>query len=399
MNPSARIDVGRRIFHAFNLFDAFPCGIIAPMKLEDLRTPAFLIDLPGLKRNTSRMLERAKKLGVRLRPHLKTHKTVEIARMQMGSDGAGITVSTLAEARAFLKAGFKDITYAFPITSNKIDEAAELTRSADAFHLLVDHSDTLEALISYARAQGIRFSVFLKVDTGLHRAGVDPKSYSSVETARRMHFEEGLLFQGILTHGGHAYSCADRGEIREAAEGERAAMAQFAGLLRDEGIPCPVVSAGSTPTAVCGTGWDGVDELRPGNYVFFDKSQADIGTCGLDECAAFVLATVAGHYPVRNQLLIDAGALALSKDRGAAHVGDEITFGAVPGHPNFKIVSLSQEHGIIECRERIDYEAFPMGSLLRIIPNHSCLSAALFSKFHVMEGDEAVDEWVPVRGW
>lgn len=399
MSPSVRFDVGRRIFNAFNLFDAFPCGIIVPMKLTDLRTPAFLIDLPGLKRNTSRMLERAKEHGVRLRPHVKTHKTVEIARMQTGSENGGITVSTLAEARAFLRAGFRDITYAFPVTPNKIDETAELMRDADDFHLLVDHSNTLEALISFARAKGVRFSMFLKVDSGLHRAGVDPKSYSSVGMARRMHFEEGILFQGILTHGGHAYLCRDRGEIREAAEGERATMARFAGLLRDEGIPCPIVSAGSTPTAVCGTSWEGVDELRPGNYVFFDKSQADIGTCGPDECAASVLATVAGHYPVRNQLLIDAGALALSKDRGAVHVGEEITFGAVLGHPNFKIASLSQEHGIIECRERIDYETFPVGSLLRIIPNHSCLSATLFSKFHVVEGDEVVDEWIPVRGW
>jgi len=176
-------------------------------------------------------------------------------------------------------------------------------------------------------------------------------------------------------------------------------MAQFADRLQENGIACETISVGSTPTAMHAPDWQGVTEIRPGNYVFFDKFQADIGSCRRQEVAATVLTTVVAHYPAHNRMLIDAGALALSKDLGADHLGREIVFGAVPNHPQLKIFSISQEHGLITANDPLAFGKYPVGSLLRIIPNHSCLTAALFPKYHVVNEDQVVDEWTPMRGW
>lgn len=369
------------------------------MKIKDLKTPAFLIDRKRIVRNIRAMSERAGSMGVSLRPHVKTHKTIEIARMQVKGHASGITVSTLAEARFFAQAGFDDITYAFPITPNKIDEAANLARKLESFHLLLDHADMARALVRYAEQHGTRFSVFLKIDPGYHRAGVDPKSEEAVSVATTLHQAEAVDFAGILTHGGHAYHASSPDGIRQAARDEQDALVRAARRLEKAGIPCPVISAGSTPTAVHGASWDGVNELRPGNYVFFDRFQASIGTCSLDDCAATVLATVAGVYPDRNELLIDAGALALSKDPGATQLSSDFGFGAVLGHDDLIVHSLSQEHGLIRSERPIRFDAFPLGTTIRIVPNHSCLAAALFPSYHLVDHDDLIDEWRPVRGW
>ena len=369
------------------------------MKIEELKTPAFLVDLPKLKANICAMQERARIHGVRLRPHVKTHKTAEIARLQIPDEASGITVSTLAEACFFQKAGFDDITYAFPITPNKLDEAAELAGRLKQFHILLDQFETATAVEAYGRDNNVCFSVFLKVDCGYHRAGVDPSRPESVHLVEQMQASKHIQFQGILTHAGHSYHCRNREEIIGVAQQERDLMAEFAERLKQNGIDCETVSVGSTPTAVHAPGWQGVSEIRPGNFAFFDKFQADIGSCSLEEAAATVLTTVVAHYPQHNQILIDAGALALSKDPGAAHLDEKIVYGAVPGNPLLKIFSISQEHGLIKSRAPIAFENFPVGSLLQIIPNHSCLTAALFPRYHVVEGDQVVDEWRPMRGW
>ncbi len=368
------------------------------MEIDELRTPAFLVDVKKVRRNARAMIERARRHGVRLRPHVKTHKTVEIARMQVGGGPAAITVSTPEEARFFATAGFEDITYAFPLAPDRLSWAAGFTETIRHFHVIVDHPEMAPALDSAGRSRGIRFSVFLKVDPGYGRAGVDPQNPASLETARRLHDSRAVDFKGILTHGGHAYRCAGPGEIVEAAKRERDVMVRFAGLIRENGIPCPEVSVGSTPTAVLGEGWEGVTEIRPGNYVFFDKFQADIGACRLDDCAASVLATVAGVYPERNRLLVNAGALSLSCDRGAEHLRDEAEYGCVIGHPDLKITHLSQEHGLVTADGPLRFENDLLGSRFRIIPNHSCLAAALFSEYYVVENGEVVDRWMPVRG-
>jgi D-serine deaminase-like pyridoxal phosphate-dependent protein len=217
--------------------------------------------------------------------------------------------------------------------------------------------------------------------------------------AKHMQSSKHILFKGILTHAGHSYHSRSLEEIIGIARQERDVMVRFAERLNQNAISCETISVGSTPTAIHASGWQGVSEIRPGNYVFFDKFQADIGSCRLEEAAATVLTTVVAHYPQHNQMLIDAGALALSKDPGATHLNADIVYGAVLGSPLLKIVNISQEHGLITSDAPITFEKFPVGSFLQVIPNHSCLTAALFAKYHVVETNRIVDEWLPTRGW
>ena len=369
------------------------------MNVLDLESPAFLIDSASLERNARMMLERSSNLGVQLRPHVKTHKSVEVARLQLGGGEGAVTVSTLAEARAFFEAGFEDITYAVPINPHKLASVLALAEKCPSFAILLDSEDVADAVERACKKAGLILSVFLKVDCGYHRAGVDPSSSRSVSLARRLEESRWIEFKGILTHAGHSYYSHSRAEIKDVAEQERSRMVEFGKVLRTSGIACPEISVGSTPTSVQANHLDGVTEIRPGNYIFFDKFQADIGTCAYEDCAASVMTRVIGVYPETKRLVIDAGALALSKDPGAVHVLGETVFGLVLDDPSLKVVGLSQEHGVVvgETEERAS--RIKVGDTLRILPNHSCLAAALHPWYFVVEGDKVVDRWQPVRGW
>jgi len=369
------------------------------MNVFDLESPAFLIDTARLERNSSMMLERSKKLGVRLRPHVKTHKSVDIARIQLGGREGPVTVSTLAEASFFLKAGFKDLTYAVSISPQKLASVRTLVENSSAFNILLDSADAADAVERIGKTSGLCFSVFLKVDCGYHRAGVDPSLTESRLLAERLENSKWIDFKGILTHAGQSYHAHSWEEIQEVAEVERSRMVQFGQSLRNAGIACPEISVGSTPTAVHAQHLEGVTEIRPGNYIFFDKYQADIGTCSLDDCAVSVLTRIIGVYPEEKRLLVDAGALALSKDPGAVHMVGETVFGKVLDHPNLRVTGLSQEHGTVLGDTEKGVSRFRVGDALRILPNHSCLAAALHPWYFLVDGEQVVDRFQPVRGW
>ena len=374
------------------------------MHIEDLPTPSAVVDLDRLERNCERMSERMRALGVRLRPHVKTHKCAEAARLQVRGHFGGITVSTLAEARAFAAAGFADITYAVPIAPARIAEAAELARRIERLALLVDHEAVVGELEACAAAQGVRLRVLLKIDCGYHRAGVDPAAESSVPLAARLARSPYLDFAGVLTHAGHAYHARDAAEAATVAAQERDVMVAFAVRLREAGIEVAEVSVGSTPTMCAATDLTGVTEARPGNYAFFDAFQTAIGSCTLSDAAFFVLASVIGSYPARGEVLLDTGALALSKDEGPRHVDAECGYGVLV-HPlsrrprrGLRLAALSQEHGHVRgATEAV--AAQPIGTKVMVVPNHSCLAAALHERFAVVRGETVVDEWRPVRGW
>ncbi|MEJ2368412.1 MAG: alanine racemase [Acidobacteriota bacterium] len=370
-----------------------------------LKTPCALVDLQRLTQNCRAMSERAARFGVRLRPHVKTHKCVEAARLQVEGHFGGITVSTLAEASRFASAGFKDIVYAVPIHPGRFQNAAEIASTGVKLGLLLDNGGALTALEDFCRAAGRRFPVWLKVDCGGGRAGVLPGDPSSVALARRVAQSGAVDFAGILTHAGQAYHCRSREEVFNIARHERDVMLRFAGTLDEAGAKVPEISIGSTPTLCRVDHLRGVTEARPGNYVFYDAFQAALGSCSLDNCAFTVLATVIGHYPQRNGFLINCGALALSKDEGPVQLDPACGYGVVcdthttQPHPHLRIVGLSQEHGRVKGLEPIDYNRFPIGSTVRIIPNHSCLAAACFDRYFVIESHDVVDEWIPVKGW
>jgi D-serine deaminase-like pyridoxal phosphate-dependent protein len=357
-----------------------------------LPTPAFLVDRSIVERNCARMRRKAQESGVAFRPHAKTHKTVEIARMQHGGAAGPITVSTMAEAEFFADAGFGDITYAVPIAPAKLPRAAALARRIERLNILLDSFEALRAV----EESGSVFDAFLKVDCGYHRAGVDPNDPDSVRLAMAMASSPAIHFQGLLTHAGHSYHAHDVEEIRRVAAEETAALTRFRALL--DGLGEVTRSVGSTPTASVVDRFADCDEVRPGNYVFFDAFQATIGSCRFEDVAVSVLATVIGSYPERREAVIDAGALALSKDTGPDHIDPRFGYGVVCDldlRPlDAKLVALSQEHGKLATGEPL-----AVGTRVRVVPNHSCLTAAMYDRYHVVEGARVVGEWRPVRGW
>ncbi len=372
--------------------------------VQGLPTPAALVDLGRLQRNCEAMLARARRLDVTLRPHVKTHKCPEIARIQCGGAPGPITVSTLAEARAFAAAGFRDITWAVPPAPARVPEALALGETVDALHLLIDSADALDAVEVAAGARGVHPSVWLKVDSGYHRAGVDPEASEAIDLGRRLAGSPRAHWAGLLTHAGQAYGCVDADAVRAVARREREAVVTLANRLAAAGVPPGGISVGSTPTVIATEDLSGVDEVRPGNYAFFDVFQAAIGCCSLDDVAFSVLATIIGRYPRRGTLVLDAGALALSKDPGPFQVDPDCGFGVLASADGtidrrLRLTSLSQEHGLVRVEGGLRPGELPIGSRMRVLPNHSCLAAALFPAYHGVEGDRIVDVLQPVRGW
>lgn len=355
--------------------------------LSTIPTPALLLDLGVLENNLRRMADRAEALDVRLRPHVKTHKCVEIGRLQQQLGIAGITVSTLYEARVFADHDFGDITWAFPLVLPRVPEVQEMSRDL-TLRLVVDSGEAIDALSEPPPT--VPLHVFLKVDCGYHRAGVDPMSAEAVTIARRIADSPDLVFDGILTHSGQAYHRCGREGLAEIAEQERRVMVEFAERLKEEGIPVPAVSVGSTPAMSAAASLEGCTEARPGNYALYDYTQCVLGACLPKDCAATVLASVVSSST--DHCVVDAGALALSVDRGSEHapfptmgrIYDDYEAGEL--EPDLHVTSLSQEHGIVS-------RPFAVGDNLRILPNHSCLTVACFDNFHVVQHDQVVDRW------
>lgn len=367
--------------------------------MRELKTPSLLLDLSRVERNAKRMTDVAHRNNVRLRPHIKTHKCIEVARIQTkGHDGA-ITVSTLAEARAFAKHGFNDITYAVPIERGKFNDAIEILKSGVKLNLLTDDAETVKALDAAASNTGVEFDVFLKIDCGTHRVGVEPDTEEAVEIPRSISDAKSLNFAGLLTHAGHSYDQRSKDDIIEVARHERDVMVALAEKLRHEGIDVPTVSVGSTPTMSLVDHLDGIDEIRPGNYIFFDNFQATLGSCTFDDTALTVLAAVI--HKSKDRLVIDAGAIALSKDRGPVGIDPGCGYGCVLDiegkETGMRVTGLSQEHGEIEAGEAFD--RFKVGDRVRILANHSCLTAAQHSHYNVIEDGDVVDRWEIHRGW
>lgn len=374
------------------------------MSLEELPTPCALVDEVAVLSNTEGMAKRVERLGARLRPHVKTHKTFEGGRLQVRGHFGGITVSTLAEARAFAAAGFRDVTYAVPIPPQRLAEAAEIARGLDRLTLLVDGPAAATALEARSREEGRRTPVLLEVDCGGRRSGVDPERPESAALGLRLFRSRHLDFRGILTHAGQSYACRNPEEIRRVAAEERDVMVAFAERLRAAGADVPEVSIGSTPTVGLVESLEGITEVRPGNYVFYDAFQAAIGSCAQEQIAFNVLATVIASHPDAGRLVLDAGALALSQDPGPRHVDPACGFGLIrrldgTPLPELRLVGLSQEHGTVRASAGYPVGSLPVGTRLRIVPNHSCLAAACFERYHVVRDREVVGEWRPVRGW
>src|SRR5919112_5907021 len=367
------------------------------MDLQTIKTPSLVLDAERVRRNAERMSERVRRLGATLRPHVKTHKCVEVARAQTAGGPARITVSTLAEARAFAAHGFKDITYAVPIEPGKFGEAMEIARLCERFSLITDDASVPPPLDEAARRAGLTLELFLKVDCGYHRCGVEPDSAEALRIPRLIDGARNLRFAGLLTHAGHSYHARSREELLAIARRERDVTAGLAARLRADGVEVPTVSVGSTPTMTHVDHLEGVDEARPGNYVFFDAFQATLGSCDFGDCALTVLASVVHRDRARGKVVLDAGAIALSKDRGPAELDPACGFGRVldlEGRDlGLRVESVSQEHGAAAVEDERLFDSLRVGARVRVLANHSCLAAAQHAHYHVLEAGRVVDRW------
>jgi D-serine deaminase-like pyridoxal phosphate-dependent protein len=365
------------------------------MDLQTIKTPSLVLDAERVRRNAERMSERVRRLGATLRPHVKTHKCVEVARVQ--------TEGGLAEARAFASHGFRDITYAVPIEPGKFGEAIELARLCERFALITDDASVPPPLDEAARRAGLTLELFLKVDCGYHRCGVEPDSAEALEIPRLIDGARNLRFAGLLTHAGHSYHARSREELLAIARSERDVTAELAARLRADGVEVPTVSVGSTPTMTHVDHLEGVDEARPGNYIFFDAFQATLGSCGFGDCALTVLASVVHRDRARRKVVLDAGAIALSKDRGPLEFDSSCGYGRVLGlegeDTGLRVGSLSQEHGEVPVEDASLLERLRVGSRVRVLANHSCLTAAQHTHYNVVEGGRVVERWEIHRGW
>ena len=377
------------------------------MDINEVPTPALILDKNVLMRNCLYMGERMKNHKINLRPHLKTAKSIKVAEIATKNHFGGVTVSTLAEARYFVSNGVRDITYAVGITPDKLDEVHRLQLEGSRINVITDNIDMVLQIENKAANLNAMFNIFIEVDTGGLRGGVTPDSAELLKLAHMITNSDKLRLEGVLTHAGHSYLCQGANQIKIVAEQERSGIVLASERIRSEGIRCTVVSAGSTPTAVFAENLDGITEMRPGAYVFFDLDQVGMGVCSLDDIAVSVLATVIGHKSESQKLLLDAGSLALSKDLSANKFIENAGYGLVCSIqnttpiPGFYVEETYQEHGVVASSlGKLPYDSLPVGTKLRILPNHSCITSAAYSNYYVVEeGKATVERWDRVNGW
>jgi len=374
--------------------------------LREAATPALVLDRRKLKGNCEGMTTRSHALGVRLRPHMKTLKSTEVARYAIDPLHGGIAVATLNEAEYFAQEGITDIQYAVCISPDKLPRAARVLGRAPQFSFFIDSLETAKHAMEFARANNAPFRIWLEMDCGEHRTGVDPEDPMMLDLARLLS-QSPLNFQGIATHAGHSYRASGPEELRAVAHAERLGAVSAAQRLRAAGIEVRGVSVGSTPTAVNLISGEGLTEIRAGVYMAGDLFQVSLRSLSLDDVAVTVLATVISDNRSHGQIVIDAGGLALSKDRSTAvGPGPDRDYGLVldvfgrPFSPELTVADVHQEHGEIRVHTRRQFDLLPIGTKVRIVPNHVCMTAAMYDSYLVTEGTEQiVDTWRRTNGW
>lgn len=374
---------------------------------DALETPALLLDTVRMDGNIERMRERMSRHGVHFRPHVKTNKCMAVTQRLLDAGARGITVSTLREAEYFSAQGIKDILYAVCLSPNKLDHALRLRQSGVKLSVIIDNVEMAQRINPQGLSDNARLEVLIEIDSDGHRSGVQPGSAELLAIAEALQ-SQGMEVGGVMTHAGDSYNCRSLDSIRALAEQERAAAVLAADRLRAAGYSCPVVSVGSTPTALFADDLAGVTEVRAGVFVFFDLVMAGLGVCRLDEIAVSVLATVIGHQQEKGWTLIDAGWMAMSRDRGTSKQPVDQGYGVVCSADGLLLedlimVDANQEHGIVARRPGSTAGKppfLPIGSQVRILPNHACATAAQFPSYQTLDGDQHLAvAWQRFYGW
>ncbi|MEX3954994.1 DSD1 family PLP-dependent enzyme [Trinickia sp. EG282A] len=380
------------------------------MTLDLLDTPAAIMDVSRMQRNIASMQKRMNALGVKFRPHVKTSKCLNVVEAQVSAGARGITVSTLKEAENFFAAGITDILYAVSIAPSKLWRAAALRKRGCDLKITVDNASAATAIVEFARTQRDPLEVWIEIDTDGHRSGTKPEDDALLDIGRILQ-AGAVKVGGVMTHAGSSYELNTREALTALAEQERAGCVRAAQRLRSTGIACETVSIGSTPTALAATNLDGVTEVRAGVYAFFDLVMHNIGVCAIEDIALSVLTTVIGHQQDKGWVIVDAGWMAMSRDRGTSKQSHDFGYGlpcALDGTPldGYMLIGANQEHGIL-ARARPEHTAdrgdvalrFPVGTRLRILPNHACATGAQFPQYHALELSGHLTEWGRFHGW
>jgi D-serine deaminase-like pyridoxal phosphate-dependent protein len=375
--------------------------------LEVLQTPCLLLDQARLHDNVSRMKKHLVGLGVAFRPHLKTAKSLDVARIAMTSPQGPAMVSTLREAEYFAGGGVRDMIYGVGIAPDKLARVSAVRAGGVDLAVILDSIEQADAIAAHVRAAGDAIPVLIEVDADGHRSGVAPSDAATLVGIGRRLTHGGAVLRGVLLHAGDSYSMNDPSALTAAAENERAAAVKAAESLRLAGLPCPVVSVGSTPTARFARDLRGVTEVRAGVFMIGDLFQAGVGSVAIDDMALTVLATVIGHQRAKGWIITDAGWMALSRDRGTARQKVDQGYGLVcdlAGRPYGDVIvaDANQEHGIVAIRagSSAALPDLPVGSRVRILPNHACATGAQHDRYHVLGADGAVSAvWPRINGW
>lgn len=375
--------------------------------LAHLSTPAAIVDAAALQTNITRMQQRMDALGVHLRPHVKTSKCPEVVRHQVAAGAQGITVSTLKEAEQFFAEGVRDILYAVGIAPGKLTQVQTLRARGCDLKIITDNLQAATAIADFAATHGADLEVWIEIDTDGHRSGVKPEDAALTALGQALHRGPCRL-GGVMTHAGASYALDTPEALRAMAEQERAGCVRAAQRLRAAGLPCPVVSVGSTPTACSAEHLQGVTEVRAGVYAFFDLVMLNVGVCQREDIALSVLTTVIGHQAEKGWAIVDAGWMAMSRDRGTQAQRCDYGYGQVCDADGrwldgLTLVGANQEHGIVGAAPGQDpgsiVERLPVGTLLRILPNHACATAAQFPSYHVLAAGGGPQVWPRFGGW
>lgn len=339
------------------------------------------------------MQDAANANGVRLRPHSKTHKSPFVAKCQLDRGAIGICCAKLGEAEVFADAGIADIRLPYPLNPSNGDRVIALL---DRTHLsfIVDHPVVAQQWSDAMTRAGRQVDVLVKVDVGFHRCGIDPDSREALKIIQGIAALPGLRLRGLLSHAGQTYHAHSEDGLRTMAQAEARTICDLAERCRKAGVPIDEVSAGATPPARFSIGLPGYTEYRPGNYVYFDRTQVALGAATIDDCALMVLATVVSK-PAPNRVIFDSGSKTLTND-GARGFTDTPGFGAVIGHDNLLIERLSEEHATVKVLN--GSTTLEPGDRVRIIPNHSCVVSNLVDQAWLVDGDAVEPLPIAARG-
>lgn len=374
-------------------------------------TPFLVLDVAKARRNITRLTGHLDALGVTLRLHVKTSKSLDVAALLGGGRPGPITVSTLAEAEGFADGGYTDILYGVGIDPHKLPRVRALLDRGVTLTVLLDSIEQATAVRDHSIAAGRPIPAMIEVDCDGHRGGVLAADPALVDIGRVLAGSDSLA--GVLVHAGESYFATTRQAQRAAADHERDVAVAAAANLRAAGLRVDTVSVGSTPTAHAAADLTGVDEVRAGNFVFFDLVMAGLGVCDIDDLALSVVVTVIGHRPAHGRILTDGGWMAMSRDRGTSAQAVDQGYGVVTDLdgapvPNLVMSGASQEHGILTTRDSSPVPDLPVGTRLRVLPNHACATAAQHGRYHVINhrGAGSTSEaatidalWPRITGW